>query len=210
MLDWGLRLVLLLALPCAVALLVFPQALVAVLYHYGAFSARDVAQTVRALIGYGVGLLGLVGDQGAGAGLLRAAGHPHAGEDRHRRAGGHAAMNLRARALARPRRAGAVDRPGRAGQRRLAAGGPAAARRLPAARRAGAASRCAWLLASAAAGRGCWPGRRAASTGSACRPHWGQRAGCDGGGAGAASALLYFARAGGLRACGLRQFVRRG
>jgi putative peptidoglycan lipid II flippase len=33
---------------------------VAVLYHYGAFSAQDVAQTVRALQGYGVGLLGLV------------------------------------------------------------------------------------------------------------------------------------------------------
>jgi putative peptidoglycan lipid II flippase len=60
MLDWGLRLVLLLTLPCALALLVFPQALVAVLYHYGAFSARDVAATVLALQGYGVGLLGLV------------------------------------------------------------------------------------------------------------------------------------------------------
>jgi putative peptidoglycan lipid II flippase len=61
LLDWGLRLVLLLALPCAVALIVFPQPLVAVLYHYGAFSARDVAQTVTALMGYGVGLMGLVG-----------------------------------------------------------------------------------------------------------------------------------------------------
>jgi putative peptidoglycan lipid II flippase len=60
LLDWGLRLVLLLALPCAMALLVFPQALVAVLYHYGAFSARDVQMTVAALMGYGVGLLGLV------------------------------------------------------------------------------------------------------------------------------------------------------
>ncbi len=60
MLDWGLRLVLLLTLPCALALLVFPQALVAVLYHYGAFTARDVAATVLALRGYGVGLLGLV------------------------------------------------------------------------------------------------------------------------------------------------------
>ncbi len=60
MLDWGLRLVLLLTLPCALALLVFPQALVAVLYHYGAFTARDVAATVLALQGYGVGLLGLV------------------------------------------------------------------------------------------------------------------------------------------------------
>jgi putative peptidoglycan lipid II flippase len=61
LLDWGLRLVVLLALPCAIALLVFPQPLVAVLYHYGAFTARDVGQTVTALMGYGVGLMGLVG-----------------------------------------------------------------------------------------------------------------------------------------------------
>jgi putative peptidoglycan lipid II flippase len=61
LLDWGLRLLLLLALPCAVALVVFAQPLVAVLFHRGAFSERDVAQTVPALMGYGVGLLGLVG-----------------------------------------------------------------------------------------------------------------------------------------------------
>ena len=60
MLDWGLRLVLLLALPCAAALLVFSQPLVSVLYHYGAFAERDVQQTTLALTGYGVGLLGLV------------------------------------------------------------------------------------------------------------------------------------------------------
>ncbi len=60
MLDWGLRLVLLLALPCALALLIFSKALVAVLYNYGAFSAHDVQQTTLALMGYGVGLLGLV------------------------------------------------------------------------------------------------------------------------------------------------------
>jgi putative peptidoglycan lipid II flippase len=60
MLDWGLRLVLLFTLPCAIALLIFPQALVAVLFHNGAFAAQDVQQTVRALQGYGVGLLGIV------------------------------------------------------------------------------------------------------------------------------------------------------
>lgn len=60
LLDWGLRLVVLLAVPCAVALLTFAKPLVAVLYHYGAFSARDVAQTTTALMGYGAGLLGLV------------------------------------------------------------------------------------------------------------------------------------------------------
>ena len=60
MLDWGLRLVLLLALPCAAALLLFAEPLVAVLYHYGAFTDRDVQQTTLSLTGYGVGLLGLV------------------------------------------------------------------------------------------------------------------------------------------------------
>jgi len=60
LLDWGLRLVLMLALPCALALLLFAQPMVAVLYHYGAFTAADVGATVRALQGYGVGLMGLV------------------------------------------------------------------------------------------------------------------------------------------------------
>ncbi len=60
LLDWGLRLVVLLAVPCAVALLTFAKPLVAVLYHYGAFTERDVAQTTTALMGYGAGLLGLV------------------------------------------------------------------------------------------------------------------------------------------------------
>ncbi len=60
MVDWGLRLVLLLSVPCALALLIFPTGLVAVLYHYGAFTAADLQMTVRALQGYGVGLLGLV------------------------------------------------------------------------------------------------------------------------------------------------------
>ncbi len=60
MLDWGLRIVVLLGLPCAVALLTFAQPLVATLYHYGAFTDRDVAQTTTALMGYGAGLIGLV------------------------------------------------------------------------------------------------------------------------------------------------------
>jgi len=60
MLDWGLRIVVLLAVPSAVALLTFAQPLVATLYHYGAFTDRDVYQTTTALMGYGAGLLGLV------------------------------------------------------------------------------------------------------------------------------------------------------
>lgn len=60
MLDWGLRLVVLLALPCAVALAVFGQPMLAVLFHHGRFSAHDVVQSGAALVGYGVGLLGIV------------------------------------------------------------------------------------------------------------------------------------------------------
>ena len=60
LLDWGLRLVVLLAVPCAVALLTFAHPLVAVLYHYGAFTAADVQRTATALMGYGAGLIGLI------------------------------------------------------------------------------------------------------------------------------------------------------
>jgi putative peptidoglycan lipid II flippase len=60
MLDWGLRLVVLLAVPCALALLVFPLPLVAVLYHYGAMTDYDVQQVTHALMGWGVGLIGIV------------------------------------------------------------------------------------------------------------------------------------------------------
>ena len=60
MLDWGLRLVVLLAVPCAVALIVFAKPLVAVLYHYGAMTDYDEQQITYALMGWGVGLVGVV------------------------------------------------------------------------------------------------------------------------------------------------------
>ncbi|VTU35320.1 putative peptidoglycan biosynthesis protein MurJ [Variovorax sp. PBL-H6] len=60
MLDWGLRLVVLLSVPCALALLVFSRPLVAVLFHNGAFTEFHVQRTSLALMGYGVGLVGLV------------------------------------------------------------------------------------------------------------------------------------------------------
>ncbi|WP_119967133.1 murein biosynthesis integral membrane protein MurJ [Simplicispira lacusdiani] len=60
MLDWGLRIVVLLAVPCAVALLTFAQPLVATLFHHGKLTEGDVGQIAVALAGYGAGLLGLV------------------------------------------------------------------------------------------------------------------------------------------------------
>jgi len=60
LLDWGLRIVVLLSVPCAIGLLTFAKPLVAVLYHYGAFTETDVQQTTLALMGWGVGLVGIV------------------------------------------------------------------------------------------------------------------------------------------------------
>jgi putative peptidoglycan lipid II flippase len=60
LLDWGLRMVLLFGLPCAVALLAFAEPLVAVLYHRKAFLPADVVHTAQSVMGWGVGLLGLV------------------------------------------------------------------------------------------------------------------------------------------------------
>ncbi len=60
LLDWGLRLVVLLGVPCSVALLVFGEPLLAMLFHHGAFTAHDVRQTAQALMGWGAGLLGVV------------------------------------------------------------------------------------------------------------------------------------------------------
>jgi putative peptidoglycan lipid II flippase len=60
MLDWGLRLVCLIALPAAVGLGLLADGLIAVLFQGGRFDAHDVTQTAAALVGYAVGLLGLV------------------------------------------------------------------------------------------------------------------------------------------------------
>jgi len=55
-----LRLVLVTSVPCGVGLLCFATPLVATLFYRGALHASDVGQIAVALIGYGVGLVGLV------------------------------------------------------------------------------------------------------------------------------------------------------
>src|SRR5207248_10590876 len=60
LMDWGLRLAFLLALPAAVALALLALPLVSTLYQYGKFTVDDAWQTRAALLGYSVGLLGLV------------------------------------------------------------------------------------------------------------------------------------------------------
>ncbi len=60
LLDWGLRLTLMLALPAAAALAVLAVPLIATLFHYGRFDVTDLVMTRQALIAYSVGLLGLI------------------------------------------------------------------------------------------------------------------------------------------------------
>lgn len=60
LLDWGLRLTFMLALPAAVALAVLAVPLITSLFMYGAFTAHDVSMTKVALVAYSVGLLGLI------------------------------------------------------------------------------------------------------------------------------------------------------
>ncbi len=60
LLDWGVRLAFLLALPAAVALWVLAVPMISTLYQYGHFTVADVMATRDALLGYSVGLLGLI------------------------------------------------------------------------------------------------------------------------------------------------------
>jgi len=60
LLDWGLRLTLLLAAPAAAGLALLGVPLVATIFHYGAFGVDDVLATRRAVVAYSVGLIGLI------------------------------------------------------------------------------------------------------------------------------------------------------
>jgi putative peptidoglycan lipid II flippase len=60
LLDWGLRITLLLALPAALALSLLAIPLIATLFHYGKFSMEDVLMTQQALVAFSVGLVGLM------------------------------------------------------------------------------------------------------------------------------------------------------
>ncbi len=60
LLDWGLRVTLMLALPAAVALAILAMPLIATLFHYGRFTAEDAWMTRQALVAYSVGLVGMI------------------------------------------------------------------------------------------------------------------------------------------------------
>ncbi|MEK7791833.1 MAG: murein biosynthesis integral membrane protein MurJ [Pseudomonadota bacterium] len=60
LLDWGLRMTVMLTLPAALALALLATPLITTLFYHGAFTDDDVWMTREALIAYSVGLLGLI------------------------------------------------------------------------------------------------------------------------------------------------------
>ncbi len=60
LLDWGLRVTFLLAVPSAAALAVLALPLIATLFHYGRFSVEDAWMTRQALAAYSIGLVGMI------------------------------------------------------------------------------------------------------------------------------------------------------
>jgi putative peptidoglycan lipid II flippase len=60
LLDWGLRLTFLLALPAAVGLAALAEPLIATLFNYGAFNAHALSAATAPLMAYAAGLLGII------------------------------------------------------------------------------------------------------------------------------------------------------
>jgi putative peptidoglycan lipid II flippase len=60
LLDWGLRLTFLLAVPATVGLATLSRPLIATLFHYGKFNPANVAAASAPLMAYAAGLLGII------------------------------------------------------------------------------------------------------------------------------------------------------
>ena len=60
LMDWGLRLTFMLAMPASVLLITLAVPFTATLFNYGKFNAVDVNMTAYAVIAYGIGLIGLI------------------------------------------------------------------------------------------------------------------------------------------------------
>ncbi len=140
LLDWGLRLAFLLALPAAVALWVLATPMIATLYQYGKFTVNDVMQTRDALLGYSVGPARPHPGEDPRAGILCAARHEDAGQDRLRDGAVRADACLDPDVSDRPCRAHAVDLARRVPQRGPAVLVPEAPRHLHRRAQAGSSS----------------------------------------------------------------------
>lgn len=60
LLDWGMRLTFMLALPAAVGMAALAEPMIATLFHYGEFKAADIHTSAMPLMAYAAGLLGII------------------------------------------------------------------------------------------------------------------------------------------------------
>ncbi|MFP5392653.1 MAG: murein biosynthesis integral membrane protein MurJ [Gammaproteobacteria bacterium] len=60
LLNWGVRLTFMLALPAAVGMAVLAEPMIATLFHYGHFSVQDIHTSAAPLMAYSAGLLGII------------------------------------------------------------------------------------------------------------------------------------------------------
>jgi putative peptidoglycan lipid II flippase len=60
LLNWGLRLTFVLALPAAVGLATMAEPMIAALFNYGKFTAADIARSAAPLMAYSAGLVGII------------------------------------------------------------------------------------------------------------------------------------------------------
>ena len=60
LLDWGLRLTFLLALPAAVGMATLAVPLISTLFHYGKFTAEAAVMSAQPLMAYSAGLIGII------------------------------------------------------------------------------------------------------------------------------------------------------
>jgi putative peptidoglycan lipid II flippase len=60
LLNWGLRLTFLLALPSAVGMAAMAEPLIATLFHYGKFTAAAITSSAMPLMAYSAGLVGII------------------------------------------------------------------------------------------------------------------------------------------------------
>jgi len=60
LLNWGLRLTFLLALPAAVGLAMLAEPIIAAIFHYGAFKASTITTAAMPLVAYSLGLIGII------------------------------------------------------------------------------------------------------------------------------------------------------
>ena len=60
LIDWGLKLAVLISLPTCIVFFNMSEALAAVVFHYGVFSDNDLAKSAVAIRGYSIGIVGLI------------------------------------------------------------------------------------------------------------------------------------------------------